>query len=304
MNHNDFISKLTQASPLLATIGQTLSFTKAAEHLGVDQSAVSHRIKALEEALGFTLFDRTTRRLQLTEAGEILCSGASDVVERWARALEKLERSRSSKQIRLSLPSSIAMKWLIPILPSAQSMDLDISLEVSEKKADFQMKEADAAIRFGRGPYPGLHTTHLARSWLQPVANPLYLADAPNDPSLFKNSDTIFLSDRYGGGDDTDFSWDFYFSGTGMEMPKFEPDFQFDRADLMLQAAMGGMGIGLGRTLLIENDLEAGFLRPIGQPVPMRAGYWLVCSPSFAETKRFQGIRDWLKGEVSKTIGK
>ena len=76
MNRNKTISKLAQASPMLAAIGEELSFTKAAERLNVDQSAVSHRAKSLEEALGHTLFDRTTRQLRLTEIGEILCHAA------------------------------------------------------------------------------------------------------------------------------------------------------------------------------------------------------------------------------------
>jgi LysR family glycine cleavage system transcriptional activator len=89
MDRNKAITKLTQASPMLAAIGEELSFTKAAERLNVDQSAVSHRAKSLEDALGYTLFDRTTRSLRLTEIGEILCVAASDTVDKWGTALDK-----------------------------------------------------------------------------------------------------------------------------------------------------------------------------------------------------------------------
>lgn len=150
----------------------------------MDQSAVSHRIKVLEDALGHTLFKRTTRQLRLTEIGEILCLASIDTIAKWDVALDKLERSRSTNMIRLSLPSSLTMRWLIPDLPNAQAKNLNISVEVTKGSVDFQENEADAAIRFGPGFYPGLHSSHLSHCWIQPVASPLYLAERCGDESL------------------------------------------------------------------------------------------------------------------------
>jgi LysR family glycine cleavage system transcriptional activator len=304
MDRNEIIAKLVNASPMLAAIGEELSFTRAAERLKVDQSAVSHRTRSLEDALGHTLFDRTTRQLRLTEIGEILCHAALDAVSRWDTALDKLERSRTTNLIQLSLPSSLAMKWLIPALPNAQAKDLNISVGVKDDIVNFQANEADAAIRFGHGPYPGLHSTHLSHCWIQPVASPTYLDDRTSDATLLANPETTFLADRRGEIDETDFSWNYYFSNIGSVKGDFKPHYQFDRADLMLQAVIGGMGVGLGRTLLVEGDVEAGYLKAVGTAVRMRSGYWLVCSSSFAETNRFERLRDWLKSEIHTTIGK
>jgi len=300
MNKNETMSKLAHASALLAVIGEERSFTKAAERLNVHQSAVSHRTKALETALGYTLFERTTRHLGLTEEGDILCRAAIDAMATWGTALDKLERGRASNSVQLSLPSSLAMKWLIPSLPSSRAMDLDISVDVKEEMIDFAANEADAAIRFGPGPYPGLHSSHLAHCNLQPVASPAYLGEQSMEASVLKGPGTVFLSDRRGKSDNTDFSWDHYFAATGDRDDDFDSDFQFDRADLMLQAAISGTGVGLGRTLLIENDIRAGFLKPVGPSVPMRSGYWLVCSPSFSGTSKHERLLGWLKAEVQK----
>ena len=301
MIRNQTIAKLVQASGMLAAIGKELSFTKAAASLDVDQSAVSHRAKSLEDALGYTLFDRTTRRLRLTEPGEILCQTAIEAMATWETALDKLERSQTTNQIRLSLPSSLAMKWLIPALPNAAALGLNVSVDVKEETVDFQAKEADAAIRFGLGPYPGLHTTHLSHCWLQPVASPAYLVNQPDGNLRFDNPELVFLADHRGETDKTEFSWNFYTSHSKVTQNIASTDYIFDRADLMLQAAMGGVGVGLGRTLLIENDINAGYLQAIGSPVRMHAGYWLVCLPSFAETNRFERLRDWLKAEIAST---
>ncbi|WP_123711304.1 LysR family transcriptional regulator [Sinobacterium caligoides] len=301
MNKKETIDRLVQASPLLAAIGQELSFTKAAERLGVDQSAVSHRIRSLEQALGLTLFDRTTRQLRLTEVGEILCHAATDTLGRWGVALDKLARSHSTNTVHLSLPSSLAMKWLIPALPKAQAKDLDISVTVSEETVDFMVKEADAAIRFGPGPYPGLHCTHLSYCWLWPVASPAYLAGRATDALLLSEPNTTFLADQRGETDKTDFSWHYYCSKIAGVNGVISPDQQFDRADLMLQGAVVGMGVGLGRTLLVEDDIEAGYLSCVARSVRMRSSYWLVCSASFAETARFERLRDWLISEMQIT---
>jgi len=301
MNRDQTIAKLVQASAMLAAIGEERSFTNAAGRLNVDQSAVSHRTKALEDFLGHTLFDRTTRRLRLTETGEILCQAALDTMVSWEIALDKLERSQTTNMIRLSLPSSLAMKWLIPALPNAAAVGLSVSVDVNEVAVDFLSKEADAAIRFGHGPYPGLHSTHLSHCWLQPVASPGYIANRPDSDEVLGNPEVTLLADCRGETDKTDFSWDYYISKSKTTLSSVSANHHFDRADLMLQAAVGGMGIGLGRTLLIEGDIKIGHLQTVDTPVRMESGYWLVCTPAFAETNRFKRLRDWLKDEVAAT---
>ncbi|MEH6534687.1 MAG: LysR family transcriptional regulator, partial [Photobacterium frigidiphilum] len=87
MSQEETVIRLAQASPLLAAIGEEKSFTKAAERLNVQQSAISHRIRSIEESLELTLFERTTRSFRLTEAGEILCSAAMQSMSAWQPAL-------------------------------------------------------------------------------------------------------------------------------------------------------------------------------------------------------------------------
>jgi len=286
---------------LLATLYEVQSFTKAAEKLNVHQSAISHRTKALEEALGMTLFERTTRNFRLTETGEILCKAASSTITNWQQALEKIEQSRSTNVVKLSLPSSLAMKWLIPILPNAQSSDLDIVLAVNEERVDLLEGDAEVAIRFGNGPYPGLHSTLLSKCRIQPTASPAFLRNLSVGNSISEFSNAALLADRRGENDDTDVNWKYYFSKIGVVPENSTAAIRFERSDLMLQAAISGIGIALGRTLLIENDLTAGFLESVGPSVEMRPSYWLVCTPDFASTDRFGRLKDWLIHEIEKT---
>lgn len=292
--------RLTQAAPMLAVIAQQASFTKAAEILGVQQSAVSHRVRSLEKALGLSLFERTTRQLKPTPAGDIVCQAAIQAVSLWPQALKQLEQLNVSQQVRLSVSSSLAMKWLIPLL-AHRNDDVDVALTVQDDHADFASDAVDAAIRYGSGPYPGLHAVRLCHSQLQPVAKPNLTASIKHIEDLADNALQL-LEDRRGKDDGTGFNWREYFMQLGIAYSTKQHRYQFDRADLMLQGAINGMGIGLGRTLLIEQDLKAGFIEAVGPPVKLQTGYWLVCPASFAQTDRYRDLLRWLKAQVKATL--
>jgi LysR family glycine cleavage system transcriptional activator len=295
---NDPVRRLVRNTDLLVAIGRELNFTRAAESLGLEQSAVSHRVKTLEEAIGMKLFERSTRKLEPTEVGQILCETALQTVEHWDTALKRINDIRTSRTMRLSVSSSLAMKWIVPSLHRAQEFGLDLAIDVDDRFADLHRGEAQAAVRYGRGPYPGLHSERLCDAALIPVARPDRLSPALTE-AFCGSEDARLLVDSQGETDQTDFSWRAYFTGRGWRLDHVRTAGAFNRADLALQAAIGGMGIALGRTLLIENDLKAGLLEIVGAPVPTKAGYWLVTTPSQARTEGFETLRDWLSGEVS-----
>jgi len=134
----------------------------------------------------------------------------------------------------------------------------------------------------------------LKKAQMVPVASPLYQPDLIDIQQMDRGLDVTFLRDMTGERDDTGFGWQVYSKSVGTDLTTDHSQLDFDRADLVMQAAINGMGIGLGRTLLIEQDLELGFLREIGRPVEMEAAYWLVCKPAFANTERYERLKDWL----------
>lgn len=295
------VAKLAQSATLLNAVKNTGNFTHAAHQLAIDQSAVSHRIRMLERALGMRLFERTTRKVAPTEAGEILCAAASSSISAWERALAQVRHIVHSNTLRISLPSSLAMKWLIPALPRAQDSGIELTINVSDTLADLSFGEIDLAIRFGKGPYPGLHSNHLAHCQLIPVASPS-ISVAPDFLKRPGGPKSVLLSDRQGDQDGTHFNWRVYAAARDVTLDDTITGHQFDRADLMLQAAVNGMGIALGRTLLIEHDLAAGFLKVFGPPVKSPSSYWLVSTADFARTEKFDAARNWLNQEVARTV--
>lgn len=298
MSRGDLIARVSPLAPVLAAIVRENSFSKAAEKLGVHQSAISHRITQLEEALGFALFERTTRQITPTEYGRVLSAAAIETVDVWDGAFDRLEKFRTEGTVRLSVASALAMKWVLPNLASAQESGLEIALDVNDRPVDFAKGTMDAAIRFGVGPYPGLHSTLLKKAEIVPVARPGYVAGGRGLQDILGDPDVTLLKDAVGERDGTDFSWGYYAGQVGLSLDADRTALAFDRADLVLQAAINGMGIGLGRTLLIEGDIAQGFLAPVGPAVAMKSAYWLVCRAEFAGTERYAKLLSWLKDQM------
>lgn len=296
------LGRLIQTLEVLAAVAEAGSFSRAAERLGIDQSAVSHRVRALETALGFRLFERTTRQVTPTRAGAVLCQAAGRASADLAQALGAARELRSGGAIRLSVPSSLAMKWLVPRLADARRDGLDLSLEVREDLAALDQGQIDAAIRFGPGPYPGHHARRLARCRLQPVASPAYLRRAGVSGEGASLDGLDRLADRRGEQDGTRFSWADYLAASGGGPLDGPPPLYFDRADLMLQAAIGGLGVALGRSLLIEDDIRLGLLVAVGPSAPSASDYWLVTRPEWAGTASLARLLRWLERQLLQTL--
>jgi LysR family glycine cleavage system transcriptional activator len=279
------IYKLAQAAPLLNVLSKERSFSKAAEKLGISQSAVSHRINLLEETLGYPLFQRTTRKFEFTDYGHILIKACQEGMTRYEQAFQELESFSSQGVTRLSVSSSVAMKWLVPHMGNAKQYGVELVLDVNEGTANLENSTISATIRFGQGPYHGLHSIKLKKAQMIPVVSPLYRGEKLN------SSSAIILTDSTAEQDELGFSWQNY----GITPTE---SLAFERTDLVLQAAISGMGIGLGRTLLIERDIELGFLKPAGPAKNMDAAYWLVCSHGFAKTQRYVKLKSWLLNEM------
>lgn len=299
---NKRIAKIVQAIPFLAAVFEAKSFTKAAQMLGVHQTAVSHRISAIEDMLEIKLIERTTRSLHFTPSGRILCEAATKNVADIEAALQKiLQGQHFDKTIRVSAPPSLAMKWLVPHMMKAREAGIHISIQAQPQLVDFSRGEADVGIRFGYGDYPELHTVKLFGSHMQALASPSYIkakAIDVNDP--WASSPDILV----------DHATESTFIGWGWrDFAAAEPSFnasisdapKFDRTDLAMQAAISGLGIALGRSPLYEHEVASGFLVPLGKPYAAAPSDWLVCSREFARTEQYKKFSSWLRKELNET---
>ncbi len=135
------------ALPVFATVARLNSFSRAAEELHLSQSAVSHRIKQLEDYLGEPLFLRAGRRLTLTDEGLRYLDAVAPALTRIEQASQTL-RGEDSTRLRLAVFSSFAVRWLIPRLPDLQRRhpDIDLMLEMVDGPPGLSDRVADCFI--------------------------------------------------------------------------------------------------------------------------------------------------------------
>jgi DNA-binding transcriptional LysR family regulator len=160
-------------------VAQAGSFTRAAERLGLSQSAISRQIGGLEEDLGTPLFHRHARGLVLTEQGEILLTTANEVAKRMAAVENALGESRDSPagHLRVNATVGIGTVWLVARLPDFLDRypDIRVSLVISDGDVDLSMRQADVAIRVARPTQPDLIQRRLMTVHTHIYAAPAYL---------------------------------------------------------------------------------------------------------------------------------
>ena len=157
-----------------AAVAAQMSFSAAAQTLNVSTAAVSSQIRTLEEALGVQLFIRQGRRIALSDEGQRLLPGVRSGLTQINEAVRALLAEREQGVINVSMLASFLQKWLTPRLGEFYDNhpDLDLRINADMKPVNFQETDFHAAIRFGQGKYPGLHTKKLLEDWIVPVCSP------------------------------------------------------------------------------------------------------------------------------------
>ena len=275
--------------------GRHLSFTRAAQELHVTQAAVSHQIKSLEEQLGMRLFRRGARGLLLTDAGQSYLPSVRDAFAKLAAATERLRARDARGAITVSVLPSFAARWLVPRLPRfrAAQPEIDVRVAADDHLVDFDRDDVDIAIRYGRGDYPGLRTDRLMTEELFPVCSPALLA---GDPPLEKPEDLARHTLLH---DDMRLDWTMWLMAAGVEGVDPDRGASFNSSSLVLQAAVDGQGVALGRSALTGDDLAAGRLvRPFAVSLPAEFAYYIVCPEHTADRPGIKTFRDWLLSEA------
>lgn len=280
-----------------------LSFTRAAAELNVTPAAVSHQIKELEEMIGATLFQRTSRHMQLTRQGQILRPAVADALENLTRALQKIRQSDNPKQIRVTASPSIAAKWLVPRLDRFLETvpGADVRIDVSSSVLDFDRDDVDVAIRFGDGVYPGLTVDKLFHDIVFPVCSPeLMKGRRPlKEPRDLLNFTLIHLDYEAQGAVWP--NWRMWMLAAGVKDFNDSRGLHFSQTSLAVQAAIDGHGVALGDSTLVADDIAEGRLvRPfkLSLKSPTQFAYHLITRKDGAERPMVKAFRDWIMAEA------
>lgn len=280
-----------------------LSFTSAAAELFITQSAVSRQVQQLEEQLGVKLFERRTRALALTDAGDRYFRDVSKALNALREATASV-RAQTTPVVRVTTTLTFASLWLVPRLAAFQEEHENISVHVVADNVvrDLERTSLDIALRYCPGEAAGAGAERMFGEEVAPVAAPALLKrqrirrvddllrlplielDDPNSAALW-------------------LSWKVWCEAMGVARPRSSHGLTFSHYDQVVQAAVAGQGIALGRFPLLDPFIAE---RRLALPLKgrqyatlARRAYWLVVAPGAAQRAEVQTFIAWLRSQVA-----
>ena len=269
------------------------SFTGAAHQLGVGQSAVSHAVARLEDALGVDLFERRRDGVVPTGAGELLVARVAPALAEIDAAIEAAVQSPADGSVTLSLSTSLAAYWLTPRLPDFKRKHPDIELRVLTTDTDREVGRdgADLWIPLGTVEDPTLASVPFCAERLIPVASPDLAATLDvGDPASLRMAPLLHLEERYRPR----FDWHRWFAHHGVEVSGGVPGDRSNDYSLVLLAALAGTGVALGWEHIIRELLDEGRLVPVGPSVDTGVAFPLLSRSGRPLPSAVATLRDWL----------
>ena len=275
-----------------------LSFKEAARELLVTPGAVSLQIKNLEDDIGQKLFHRVNRSIKLTDHGRLLLPAVSDAFRGIADALARLRTDNADGPLTVSVLPSFAVKWLVPRLGRfrARHPQIDVRISASPRFVNFDVEDVDLAIRHGMGHWSGLSTVWLMPGDLFPVCSPDLLR---NGAPLRTPQDLRFHTLLHTETRDEWPLWLRMHGVTGID-PLRGPSFSDD--GMVVQSAIEGQGVALGRSVLVTEDLQRGrLIKPFDLSMPSALAYYLVCPEAHEHRPKIAAFRAWILEESAKS---
>jgi DNA-binding transcriptional LysR family regulator len=245
---------------LFVEVVRANSFRKAAEALVMPNSTLSRRISQLEEAIGLRLLHRTTRKIELTEAGQLYYERSKRIVEEARIAHEELGEivSRPTGVLRVSLPVDFATTYLAPLLPEFAELfpGITFDMDLTPRNVDLVGEPFDLAIRMGNPESSGLITRVIARVSARLYASPGYLArhGEPKHPSELENHECLAMS--------TIAKWTLH-SGYGTFEGSVSSRYRANSVAMIRKLASLDMGIAFLPERIVNDELASGTLVPI-----------------------------------------
>lgn len=280
------------------------SFGRAAEDLGVSQSAVSQHVRLLEDWTGHRLLIRGSRESRPTDAGRDL---AEAIAEGFGQVGDVCQRLRSSTPrgdtLAVSCLPGFGINWLFPRLIRFDQQHPNISLSISTdpRPVHLSVGGVDLAIRYGLGNYPGHYVRKMLAETVGPVCAPSLLREGPplEHPADLSRH-TLLVDDLkpMGGRLPT---WDFWGEQTGVTLPRPARIRRFGQSNMVTQAAIEGLGVALGRDALVMDALAEGRLVRLFDlpPVPSDYSYWFVCPEHGMQVPAVRAFHDWVFAEAA-----
>ncbi|ALI04237.1 LysR family transcriptional regulator [Pseudomonas sp. FW306-02-F02-AA] len=269
------------------------SYVEASKSLHVTQPAIGRHVKLLEEWLGTQLFERTSRGVTLTTAGEKYHRKIASALQLIIEAGRELQPKDSERWLRIMVVPGFAKRWLTPRLEAARRLrpGLKFAIEPNSTFTDVDGKTADLGIVYGLdGEYAHSRATLICPR-VFPICTPGYLASIEPITCLadLLKHNLIHFDGEW---------WNMWFAANGLDV-HLTSDVLYVNNDHALSVAESGQGIALANEVLVREELKAGTLvRVLEEQVKLES--YRVLTPSAELSADAQWFIQWLTTELGR----
>lgn len=297
--------------------GRLASFSSAAQELNVTQGAISRQIRGLEDYLGVKLFTRLTRRVELTEAGEMYLREIQSALEHVEQATTHFKvRQQQHTILNISVLPSVATFWLMSRLVnfSQQYPHIETRVLTSIRPVNLQANEADVAIRVGPLPgksydasqpridlemvtsWRGVHAEQLFDDILTPILSPELLDPRRpiQTPADLLNYPLIHTASRAR-------AWSDWLALHDLKEPPATEKIEYGHFFMALEAARNGQGIALLPSVLLKGFSERELMRPLPSKAPSAGAYHLLVRTDRLHEPQCAAFFEWVKKQAADT---
>lgn len=279
-------------------VGRRMSITLAAQDLCLTQSAVSRQIRALEEQLGVPLLVRGHRCVSFTVEGARLFRIGDSVVQQLQDVLGDIQAAGELRPVTVSASIGVTGLWLLPRLSRFQQRHPGVDLRVSanNRVADLRNESIDLAIRYATAQSVPKGAVRLFGEFLVPVAHPALKLKALRSGQAVSRLNLLEFDDPQHPW----LQWADWLDAAGWPDAKPKAVLHFNQYDQVIQAALAGQGVALGRLALIQPLLDQGKLvrlAPVSQSEGSTHAYWLIQADDYPRQEVRQ-VADWIAAEA------
>lgn len=281
------------------------SFSAAAAELSVTPAAIGQLVRGLEEWLGTPLFLRQAKgraRLVPTEVAERALPDIRAGLDRLASGLLRLREGSANGILTITTSPAFAAKWLLPRVERFQERwpDTDVRMDTNLKPLDLATHGIDIGVRYGAGKWPDVTSEKLMDEQIYPVCSPAYA----RSKRIRKPTDlarVTLIHDLSVPSDAGFASWRAWLRAAGVQHVDTKRGMQINNSAAVLQAAIDGHGVALGRSVMAQDDLRSGRLVRLFPEIDFDSAlaYYVVYRPACASSPRLVAFRDWLFEEAT-----
>jgi DNA-binding transcriptional LysR family regulator len=280
-------------------VGRRMSITLAAQDLCIVQSAVSRQIQALESVLGCRLFVRAYRSIEFTPEGRHLFRSADPMLEQLGSVIAALNPSGERPCITITATIGVTTLWLLPRLGAFQrtAPSIDVRVAATNRVTDLDRDGMDLALRFCPDASAPAGAVRLFSEILVPVAHPSLGVTAIEEPAQLRQHVLIDYDDSSRPW----MQWKDWLRGAGRKPgASGKGRLLFNQYDQVVQAALAGQGVALGRLALVGHLLAEGKLAVATRLAPVKTdhGYWLLARDD-GGSRALATVREWIVDEAA-----